>query len=362
MTTLTKWQQAKARMLLKHCFFGTLACSTQMKEDKDCPTAYTDMKMIGYNPEFIDTLDMDTTIFVIAHELSHIIFKHGLRRGDRNHRIWNIACDYRIDYWLHSCGFKIWEHAYFDKKFADMSEEQIYDALMKNSKTIKILQDGLGQDIREASMDAAEQAAIERAIQYQIAQAANIARMAGQLSGEIERVVGNLLEPQVPWYDLLREYLSRTAQEDESWTRRNRRIDHVILPGHYSEHMGEIIVIGDTSGSIGNSTFARVAAEIGYVIEQVKPERVRVVWADDTECAHEEIFEPGEPIVLHPKGGGGTDMCKPLKHVEQFEPIVVIMVTDGFTPWPKDEPLFPLIVCCTTNTNVPIGRVIRVTT
>ena len=36
------------------------------------------------------------------------------------------------------------------------------------------------------------------------------------------------------------------------------------------------------------------------------------------------------------------------------------MFTDGYTPWPDIEPEYPLIVCCTTDTEVPIGMDIRI--
>ena len=105
--------------------------------------------------------------------------------------------------------------------------------------------------------------------------------------------------------------------------------------------------------------FAQVGCEIDEIAEQVKPERVRMIWADDAECSREEVFERGDEIVLHPKGGGGTDMRKPLKFAEEYDPIVVILITDGLTPWPNTEPPYPLIVICTTTANVPIGQVVR---
>ena len=134
----------------------------------------------------------------------------------------------------------------------------------------------------------------------------------------------------------------------------------MYLPALETTTIGEIVCINDSSGSIGEEVFARAAAELGYIAEIIQPERIRVIWADDEECSLEEVFEPGDPIVLHPKGGGGTDMRKPLAFVEKFEPIVVVLITDCYSPWPKSVP-YPLIILC-TDTNEPpkgLGQIIH---
>jgi hypothetical protein len=53
-------------------------------------------------------------------------------------------------------------------------------------------------------------------------------------------------------------------------------------------------------------------------------------------------------------------MRKPLKFVEKYEPIVVVLITDGETPWPVDPPPYPLIVLMITDGECPVGKVVRV--
>jgi hypothetical protein len=55
----------------------------------------------------------------------------------------------------------------------------------------------------------------------------------------------------------------------------------------------------------------------------------------------------------HGKHSGGTDMRKPLTYVEQYSPEVVMLLTDGHTPWPELATPFPLIVGCTTDAPCP---------
>lgn len=376
--TITRLQKARARMFINHPFFATLVITTPQVMTRDIPTAATDMKSIFYNPDFMEKCPSIPAIeTVVAHEASHIFLYHGLRRMGRNPKRWNIACDFAINLMLVENGFEPldWVPWCYDKKYAGMSAEQIYDLREKEAKEKgkgpggKPGQpgddDGLGGemagDLMEPSdnMDPEARATIERQIQQKVAQAATMARMAGKLTGSLERMVGEILDPTVPWQALLRDYATRITRDTESWQKRNRRFPNVYLPDRHNVRMGEVIMIGDTSGSITNDELAKVATEVESLADQMQPEQIRLVWAD-TQVKGEQIFLPGEPIVTEPKGGGGTDMRVPLDYAEQFDAQVVILITDGYTPWPEVPPNYPLIVCCTTDAPVPIGEVVRI--
>ena len=362
--TLTAVQLARSKIIFRNAFFANLILSTPLEMTQTVPRAATDMKKIYINPEFINELSTDVVIFVLLHELFHIILKHGLRQGSRDPDLWNKAGDYAINWQLGKAGIKLWEGCLIDPRFAGMTAEGIYDILKQeeneNPGRHKNKQDGIGRDLIPQPATDAERAEIERTINGRVAVAATQARLAGQFSADLERMVNGILQPQIAWEEVLREYMLEISQDNESWSRRNRRFK-TIMPSRHSECMGELHVIGDTSGSIGGNTFARVAAELGYIIDVLKPERIRVIWADAVACALEEVFEAGDNLELHPKGGGGTDMRLPLKHSEQFNPIVCVLITDGYTPWPEEEPPYPLIVLCTTDVVAPVGRTIHVT-
>jgi predicted metal-dependent peptidase len=410
---MTRLQKARSLMLIKHPFFASLMLSMPLIETTEVPTAATDMKSLFVNPDFVESIDDPTLLFVLAHEIMHTALMHGMRKQVRDHVMWNIACDYSINLTLLDSGFKVWPSALCDDKYRlppdpktkskgglPMSADSIYNQIRQEQDEKKKQagqgqgqpqpgqpgqgqgsggngpppppgQGGLGEpggdhhspmlgDLKEPDVtgDPVAEDRLRKDIQQRVAQAATVARMTGNLPGALERFVGEVLEPKVPWFDLLRHYMTEFTPDDEDWNRRNRRFQGVYLPSDHSERMGEFIAIGDTSGSIGNDEMAQYVAEFIAVAEDVKPERIRLVWAD-TKVAGEQVFDEGEEIVAKPKGGGGTDMRVPLKHVEQFEPQVVVLFTDGYTPYP-DYVDYPLIVCCTTDHHVPIGEVIRI--
>lgn len=377
-------KKARARMMLAHPFFATLLMSLDAIETDTLPdgspnhTLATDMKKIYYNRKFIEEHmnTVELVMFGFAHEVLHVAFENGLRLQKRNPLIWNLATDFANNLILQESGFKLLEGCLYDAKLKGQSADQIYDKLMKQARKAQA-EGGKGQPgeggipgfdkmhgpdgdlMQPPNQSPAEEAETRRQIQQKVAQAANVARMAGKLSGELERFVNEVLDPKVPWQVILRDYMTRAVKNDETWSRRNRRFQNIYLPTRHSERMGEIIAIGDTSGSIGNEELCQYMAEVNSIVEDVRPERVRILWAD-TKVAGEQVFEDGEPIVPKPKGGGGTDMRIPCQHAVQYEPEVVILFTDGYTPWPDCEPPYHLIVCCTTDAPVPVGQVVRI--
>lgn len=378
---MNRLQKARAKMLIKHPFFATLLMSTPMvvitpghELEQQIPTMGTDMTKLYVNETFAESLNDDEILGVLAHEVMHIALAHGMRLQARNPMLWNIAADFAINLVLVETGFTLPKEALLDQKYANMSADQIYETLQKELDKARkkggqgksptdVFGDGGGMvgDLKEpeGAGDPAAQARVQRSIQQRAAQAANVARMAGKFAGSLERLVGEILDPKVPWSHLLRDYMTRVTKDDEQWHKRNRRFQGVYLPARHSEKMGEIVLIGDTSGSIGNEELCKYMAEAGAIAEDVHPERIRILWAD-TRVAGEQVFEEGELLTPEPKGGGGTDMCVPLKKAEQYEPECVVLFTDCYTPWPDVEPPYPLIVCSTTDQEAPIGVTIRI--
>lgn len=351
--------KAKARMLFTQPFFASLLLSTPLIEDKSIPTACTDMRTIRYNPDFFATLTVGQIMFVLAHEVMHIAFMHGLRRLNRIHMLWNVAADFAINLILKEAGFEMVADICLDAQYAGMSAEAIYEKLLKEAKKIDC--GALGEDLAEPKgADTPDEAAeTQRQIEQKVAQAASMARLAGKMAGSLERFINEVLNPAVPWQTLLRDYMTRITFDNESWQRRNRRFQRIYLPAKHNLRMGEIVIIGDTSGSITEKELDQVAAEVQAISDSMNPERIRMLWAD-TEVKKEEVFEPGDPLVFGLVGRGGTDMRVPLDYAAQYEPQVVVLITDGETPWPDVEPPYPLIVVCTTRANVPVGMCVRI--
>lgn len=369
---------ARSRIALRRPFWASLMLRTPMEVTDEFPTAATDMRSIFINPNFLEAITPGQVMTTIAHELGHIMLKHGLRMGARDPDLWNEAGDHAINLMLKEDGFEPLtniQYEYFrnwccDQKYAGMSAEQIYELLKKEDEGGSSSgkrgrggrpRDTLGRDLLPPKVATPEEAKeLEQQITAAVANAATAGRLAGNLPGCIERMIQSSLYPAVPWQELLARYMLIRDPSRTTWTKRNRRFPNIYLPGRTGRRMGDVVYIGDTSGSISNKDLERVAIETAAIADNLHPQSIRLVWAD-TIIQREQKFERNEIVKPMPKGGGGTDMRVPLHHVAQYEPVVVVLHTDGYTPWPASPPPYPLIVVCTTGAPVPFGEVVRFT-
>jgi len=131
---------ARIKLLLEKPFFGNLAVRLIAVEAPWCNTAATDGRHLFYNREFIKDLGRPKLLFLIAHEVMHCVLDHLGRRGGRDPKIWNMATDYLINYIL--VNEKVGtmpEQGLYDQKYTDeMTADEIYEILKKNSVTIKM--------------------------------------------------------------------------------------------------------------------------------------------------------------------------------------------------------------------------------
>lgn len=101
-------------------------------------TAATDGKNIFFDPAYLASLSDDDKIFLIAHELMHIKFRHMFRLAKNGKRkdaeLWNYVTDAIINANLKRDGFKV------KKGYADVDEalkysaEELYDMLAKDKE------------------------------------------------------------------------------------------------------------------------------------------------------------------------------------------------------------------------------------
>ena len=205
-----------------------------------------------------------------------------------------------------------------------------------------------------------EQENLDTQWQQRLAGAAQTAKQAGKLSGALARMIEHFLQPQLPWRNLLAQYVSSVARDDYSYARpSSRRGDPVIYP---SLRSGQInIVVGlDTSGSISGRELSEFLTEIDAIKAHM---RARIVFhACDAALADDGpwTFEPWEEFSLPRQfsGGGGTDFKPVFEWVDKQDvsPDLLIYFTDAQGGFPLRQPDYPVVWLVKGKTGVPWGQ------
>lgn len=351
MNAREKLTKARTVLVLNHPFWASLALRLPFVEDKTCATGYTDGTKIAYSPQFIEGLSEPEVVTFIAHEICHPALLHHLREGGRDHVKWNCACDYAINEILVESGFELGDGCLHDAQFRNMSAETIYDLLPE--KPPEEWGSGCGPgEVRKfpgkgrGGPSAAELREEEAIWKTAIAQAAQIAKTRGEMPAGLEREVNRLLAPRIDWKAVLASYLTEMIDGDYSWKEANRRYTSsgLFLPSIATEPTGNILLLIDTSGSIGEEDMQELASEAQAVMAAYEVE-LDVVYVDAAVQSSQHFTSADIPLKLEPKGGGGTDYRPGFKWAEEkgLNPSCAIYLTDGYCCAFPDPPDFPVL-------------------
>ena len=393
-----KLLKAKAELILDYPFFGMLALRLKYKETPGMGSAGVDGKTLFYDPGFIDMLDVPSTVGLLAHEILHVALAHHVRRYDRESRKWNIACDFAIDPIVKKAGMTLPDVTYMgrkysphiDQKYMNMSADHIYALLPDPPEMPSMGSDGNDNGMgavfdapslsngdnnspddknQGRAMSREEYDALARVEEtdWKIAaqQAAIVAKARGKLPGILEELIDEINKPKINWVAVLRTFMTEIRRDDYIWSRPNRRhiCNGLFLPMLYSEGMGEIIVVVDTSGSITREELEQFAGELNSILIDVKPEKVHVIYCDSAIQGEVKTFMFEDfPVPLEKKGGGGTDFTEPFHWVEKNcgNPTALVYLTDLYGPCHATPPSYPTLwVCTSTADNNPFGQLLH---
>lgn len=334
-------QRARAGLVLKHPFFASLALRLQMREDVTCQTAWTDGRVLAYNPHYVSMLPTEKLEGLTAHLVMHPACGHHRRRQGRDARTWNRACDYVINWILLDAGLTLPDgHLYLDRYRGEKAEsvyallraeageedsesgaepvappeeeqqprnEEHRDGDAEGESQGERTEDddapsdpGMAGEVRDdpGEQSPGEHSGTETDWEQALIQAALNARAAGRLPAGLERLVAEMITPRLSWRELLLRFIMRSARSDYSWLRPNKRYlgHNLYLPSLNNHELGEIVIAVDTSGSIRDAELQRFAAEVGTILEQC-PATVHLLYCDMRIC-RQELFQHHDPPIL----------------------------------------------------------------
>ena len=351
----TKIQNALARCMRKDVGISSILLRLPLVSDNSIETMCTDGKVIKYSDDFVLKITNAECEGVLLHEGYHVILLHHTRMGNRNHKLWNIACDYAINNYIYDhTDFELPEGGLWDEKYDHMTAEKIYhildnddDALqdainhMKNTwgdsdsdEDDSGNSDGSDESERNdtgeySSTDDSQQDAedgtdkydaipvsqgeiimptgedgealseqdiqeIESDVQRAMQLGDMMQRMSGDGTSGVSDRLTQIKEAQTNWVDILTDLLSTDISDDTTWSRPHRRYQWsgLNLPSKMREpRIKKIAIAVDTSCSVSQHELNYFGAEVQSICEQIGIDEVLVCYCDTTVRKNPETDE-----------------------------------------------------------------------
>lgn len=326
--------QAKTAVFFEDnsAFLGCILNHMEFSWDSSIKTACvtSDMHFL-WNPDWFDELTFQERQIVLLHELWHIACLHAVRGEGRDPKIWNIACDLRINNDIaqgkrfNESSFPegaLIDHKYFD---TDWTEEKIYEDIKDKYPE----EQAWGTE--DVSLARGSMSSDDRMNQIQVVQkACTVGKFAGNLPGNVETLISGILKPKLPWKQILHNYLQDRINPEWSWSRPNKRYQDMYLPSLLAQD-GRLISVAmflDTSGSIRKEDSERFISEVKYIHSEFQPAKLSVMEFDRTIRSIKE-FEPEDTIKDWTiKGSGGTSYIEVHNWIQKNKPTLAIIFTD----------------------------------
>ncbi|MGW7285660.1 vWA domain-containing protein [Streptomyces sp. NPDC054847] len=347
-------------------YLATALFALNTVESRRVPTMAVDRHWRCYvSAAFVDRTPVEELAGVWVHEVSHLLRDHhgrsdrvarerGLTGPGERLRM-NIAADCEINDDVFGDGLVRPEGAVTPASLQLPEGELMEDYLRQfrlgpRTQSMTWLDCGSGADGLERDWELGPDGAHglsaqeQDAVRFRVAQGINA--RPGDTPKGWRRWAEEAFQPPQPWRELLGAAVRSAASgagagEDYTYGRPSRRsagMPGVVLPS-LRRMPPRVCVVIDTSGSVSDAELGSALREVAAISRAVGGRRdlVSVLSCDAAAgTVHPLCRAEGIPLV----GGGGTNLragfAKALR--SQPQPDVVVVLTDGQTPWPDTRP------------------------
>jgi len=333
-----------------------------------------------YDPAVVANWSVAETAGVLYHEILHLLRNHADRgRITHDPRRWNLAADAEINDDLVGEKIRLPGTPVLPAQFGkpdNLTAEEYFLAIPQDSERVdagegtaaapdprsapdprcgpgatgiaepwftdatRTLAEIAGDDPVHAGLSPGHAQVVRQAVANQIRSFG-----IGSVSGHLARWAGDLTDPKVDWRQELATLVRHATADamgasDYRYRRPSRRqsaFPDIVLPS-LRQPVPNVAVVVDTSGSMWGYDLGTALAEINGILNATGTNRQCTVLSVDAHVqACRKVFHADQVVV---KGGGGTDMRRGIEGASTLtpRPDVVIVLTDGYTPWPSTPP------------------------
>lgn len=332
-----KIERAKIAIRLNDPSLATLINHFPVYLHPTHPTAATNGKVIYFGEAFLESLTIKDTVFVLLHELMHILLKHVTRKGMRDHYRFNFACDIVVNDLLRHHGYTYDNLKPVEGKaynfFGELeSVEVVYDRL-KDCESFEVISnhslwDELSKDEIESIYDAITKWS-------QGSESILLSSVLPMVDDEYCKLtLDNILTP----------YLTEDLH-DYHYQRVDHRYEDILLP-YYSAvdvSLKNLWLVIDVSASMNQQM-------LNYIFNQLKKLWLRFPQASFQLSFFSLHLTPPikintlsqlKEVIKNAQTTGGTDMNAVFdaydEHFKDGKPVANIIITDGDAEPPHND-------------------------
>lgn len=388
---------SKMRILCNNGFYGLLLMHMKYGLDAECGTAYTDGKVIRFDPKFLDELNDDELDFIMMHEILHVALKHCFRGRELEKELYNIACDIVVNsnillsnnmdtrtITLRSDG-EAMHLAPNGKEGYEYTAEEVYNMLQKNlgMNNAKLQSNGKTKNTTNIIDNHTKWQQIEKNEELEELWIGRLDEVSKTIEirdsiinretmpAFAQRRLKELKNAQTDWREILIDFLHEEVV-DYSFMPPDRRFDDCpfFLPDFNDKDIKpeNILFMIDTSASMEDDMVTAAYSEVKGAIEQFNGKLIGMLGFFDAVVIEPVPFENEEEFeMIKAIGGGGTNFQIIFNYVKEYMtdnlPVSIIILTDGYAPFPKESEAMGIPVIWLLNNekvNPSWGKVARI--
>lgn len=382
---------SRMRILCNHGFYGLLLMHLTYSLDETVRNAATDGKRILFHPDFLNRLTDRELDYVMMHQVAHIALQHCMRGTQLEPELFHTACDIVVNsHLLQEAGgdldsISLQPDGPGIHTVPDGSEgylyttEQVYEMLQKQASSgsngSKTSQSALssfnsnknflpgsnsGNIPKSPTPDSSvnrwddhtlwtlsqEDDTLHFVWTHRVREAAqSIEKRANGIGHSpllVQRLLQELRSAQTDWRVILNDFIQEEIT-DYSFTPPDRRFDDspFFLPdfNDKSTVVKNILFMIDTSGSMSDEMITAAYSEVLGALVQFGGKLEGWLGFFDAEIVPPQPFsDESELKIIRPAGGGGTSFEIIFQyvadHMAQDPPASIIVLTDGYAPFP----------------------------
>ena len=310
----------------------------------------------------LETLTAPQTAAELIHVLNHALRDHAQRARNtgvtaETATAWNVAADFEINDDLSEDGLDSddWLYPYdWDLDDCWTAERYYRHILTDTTTTIAALRTECGSgshshraiyeldDPAVSALEPIDRKLLKHAVAAAVADHQKHHGV-GSVPEGLSRWAQQTLHPRINWRQALAAALRsavhhKTGTADYTWQRPPRRQQphEAVLRPAMARPSPTVTVVVDTSGSMTRRELDQALTEISAIIRSVVcGDSIRVLSVDTRTHTDQHIHNTNQITLA---GAGGTDMAAGITTAAETGPDAIVVITDGWTPWPTTQP------------------------